>query len=351
MSETTEDGPSFAMLTCANGAEQCVKDAIAPLGWRLAFSRPGFVTCKHDHAAAPPYDTFIRTSSYSIGQVRGVEGQALLAQLMTLLEAHSQEPFDQLHVWPRDRLPIGKFGFEPGLDEVSKVVADELHAVTHPRFVTAAAPNQIAQPGERVLDVVLVDPSHWFVGWHQAEAWETRWAGGVQPLEPDEEPISRAYYKAAESIDWSGFEMNPGDTVVEVGSAPGGACGRFLELGFNVIAVDPAEMDESIAEHPRLKHFRARAGDLPRKEFTGAKWLFVDSNVKPDKTLTTVHHIVTHTHCTIEGMLLTMKLGDYKAAAEIPDWVKRAERWKPRDIRIRQLARNRCEVCFAVRLR
>ena len=344
-------GPSFAMLSCANGAEQCVKDSVAPRGWRLAFSRPGFVTCKHDQNVDPPEGTFIRTSSHSLGQVRGASGDDLLTQLTELLEERLDEPADQLHVWPRDRLPIGKFGFEPGLDEVSKVVADEVFVKLHPRLIAGQAPNQIAEPGQRIVDVILVDPSHWFVGWHTADTWETRWPGGVQPLNPEDEPISRAYFKAAESITWSGFDMKPGDVVVEVGSAPGGACGRFLEMGFSVIAIDPADMDPSIAEHPRLRHLRARAGDLPRREFTGARWLFVDSNVKPEKTLTTVHHIVTHQDCTIEGMLVTMKLGDYAAASEISAWVKRVKQWNPRDIRVRQLARNRCEVCLAVRLR
>ena len=202
-----------------------------------------------------------------------------------------------------------------------------------------------------MLDVVLVEPSDWFVGWHNADDWHSRWPGGVQPIEPQYEPISRAYYKAAESITWSGFEFEPGDVAVEVGSAPGGACGRLLELGLRVIGIDPAEMDPRIANHPRLKHFRARAGDLPRREFRGAKWLLADSNVKPEKTLTTIENIVTHRECTLKGLLLTMKLGDYRAAGRIPDWTDRIGSWGPLDLRVRQLARNRCEVCFAVRLR
>ena len=40
--------PTFAMLSCACGAEQVVKAEMAEQGWRLAFSRPGFVTAKND---------------------------------------------------------------------------------------------------------------------------------------------------------------------------------------------------------------------------------------------------------------------------------------------------------------
>ncbi len=176
----------------------------------------------------------------------------------------------------------------------------------------------------------------------------TRWPGGVQPIEPQHEPVSRAYYKAAESIVWSGFDFAPGDLACEIGSAPGGACGRLLELGMNVIGIDPAEMDPRIVEHPRFKHLRARGEDLPRREYRGVKWLLSDSTVTPEKTLTSVENIVTHRESTIQGTLLTIKLGEYESAARIPQWIERIEKWNPTSIQVRQLARNRCEVCFAV---
>ncbi|NND99458.1 MAG: SAM-dependent methyltransferase, partial [Pirellulaceae bacterium] len=240
--------------------------------------------------------------------------------------------------------------FEPGVDEVSEAVAQEIYKTLAPTHLRCDAPNRIAQPGETVLDVVLVEPSHWFFGTHQADTWPSRWPGGVQPIRPANEPVSRAYYKAAEAITWSGFDLQRGDLAIEIGSAPGGACGRLLELGLRVIGIDPAEMDPRIAEHPKFRHLRARAGDLPRREFRGAKWLLVDSNVKPNKTLVTVGNIVTNRQSTIEGMLLTLKLGDYEAADSIDQWTDKIQSWNPKEIQIRQLARNKCEVCFAVRL-
>lgn len=348
------DDASFAFCCCAVGAEKQVKHEILHEGWRLAFSRPGFITAKHDQMnASLPTGTFVRTSSISLGHLKNSEGATQLHGLNELLATKFPDGwwFDQLHLWPRDRVPIGKFGFEPGLDEVARLVADTVFESLRERWLRCDQPNRIAQPSDRVLDLVLVDPSDWFVGWHEAVTWPSRWPGGVQPIDPQYEPISRAYYKAAEAITWSGFDIRPGDTAVEVGSAPGGACGRLLELGLNVIGIDPAEMDPRIAEHPRFKHLRARAGDLPRKVFRGAKWLLADSNVTPEKTLTTIKNIVNHRECTLEGLLLTMKLGDYEAADRIDQWVEQINRWNPLEIQIRQLARNRCEVCFAIRLR
>ena len=343
--------PTFAMLVCACGAETVVKDTIAEDGWRLSFSRPGFVTAKHDSAAELPQGVFIRSACRALGKARSGNLGELVDALRDQLETGTQQPFHQLHVWPKDRVPIGRFGFEPGQDEVSRSVADEIFRSIADPWLSADAPNRIAQPGDRVLDVVLVEPSHWFFGTHDAAGWHSRWPGGVQPIEPQHEPISRAYYKAAEAITWSGFEMSPGDLVVDIGSAPGGASGRLLELGMRVIGIDPAMMDRRITQNPRFRHIRARAGDLPRKEFRGAKWMLVDSNVKPDKTLVTVKNIVTHRVSEFQGLLITMKIGDYESAGLIEHWRESIARWNPRSIRVRQLARNKCEVCFAIAMR
>jgi 23S rRNA (cytidine2498-2'-O)-methyltransferase len=337
------------MICCAHGAEGLVKSSIAENGWRLAFSRPGFVTAKHDADVPPPTGVFIRTSVRSLGSSKSTSGEESIARLIAMIDP-LQKPFDHLHVWPRDRAPIGRFDFEPGIDEVSTAVAEHIHQQLGPDRLRCATANEIAQPTASVLDVVLVDPSHWFFGTHIATTLPTRWPGGVQPIAPEYEPISRAYYKAAEAIAWSGFDLRPDDLAVEVGSAPGGACGRLLELGLHVIGVDPAEMDPRIADHPRFIHYAARADDLPRRVFRGAKWLLVDSSVKPDSTLSTVRHLVDSRETSFRGCLITLKLREYERADQISRWQREIERWRPKKIEFRQLARNRCEICVAVTL-
>ncbi|MEM6363567.1 MAG: SAM-dependent methyltransferase [Planctomycetota bacterium] len=342
------------MLTCAHGAEAAVKSDLAGSGWRLAFSRPGFVTCKHDDACEPPTGVFVRTSCRSLTQIRNADGnQAIAYVLNVVLQATPRAQYDHVHVFARDRAPIGRFDFEPGPDEVTNAVAEAfMHALQNdPRLsiaITCSKSNQLAQPGQRILNVVLVEPAHWFVGSHVATRSWTTWPGGVQPIAPAEPPVSRAYYKAAEAIEMAGFHMRPGDLAVEVGSAPGGACQRLLEMGLHVIGVDPADMDPRIASHRNFRHLQARAGDLPRRYFSGAKWLLVDSNVKPQATLSTVRNLVTSRHTQFQGLLLTLKLGDYAAAENIDQWRETIQTWGPKRIEIRQLARNRCEVCVAV---
>ena len=171
--------PTFAMLSCACGAEQVVKTEMADEGWRLAFSRPGFVTAKNDQDVPLPNGVFVRTASRTLGQVRGSQANAMVAELASQLAENDPngQKFDQLHVWPKDRVPIGRFGFEPGADEVSSVVSDAVYSGLNETWLKCDAPNRIAQPGDRVLDLVLVDPSHWFMGVHEATVWPTRWPG------------------------------------------------------------------------------------------------------------------------------------------------------------------------------
>ncbi len=338
-----------------------MKREVSDQGWRLAFSRPGFVTLKRESAPAElhgqlPHGIFVRTASHSMGQVRASTASGfgsadeMLAMLLDRMTQsnESARPFDQLHVWPKDRAAIGRFDFEPGVDEVSRAVGEEVLKHLGDRFVRSHTMNVVAQPGERILDVVLVEPTHWFVGFHEATTWPTRWPGAVQPMELAEPPVSRAYYKAAESILWSGFNMRPGEQAIEIGSAPGGACQRLLELGLKVTGIDPAEMDESILSHPRYTHIQARGGDLARREYSGAKWLLVDTISKPEQTLQIVQNIVTNQHSDLVGLLITLKIGDYASDERIESWRRTIESWNVADIRIRQLARNRCEVCFAV---
>ena len=117
-----------------------------------------------------------------------------------------------------------------------------------------------------------------------------------------------------------------------------------------VIGIDPAEMDPRINQHPSFQHIQARGGDLPRRQFRGAKWLLVDSNVKPHQTLTTIENIVNHRQSDFLGLLITLKLGDYHSASLIESWFDRIVSWHPEEVQVRQLARNKCEVCFAVRM-
>jgi 23S rRNA (cytidine2498-2'-O)-methyltransferase len=204
-----------------------------------------------------------------------------------------------------------------------------------------------ASSGDYVLDVVMLGPNEWWMGWHQVASFGQRWPGGVPQFTPPNPMVSRAYLKMREAISWSGFPFRQGDRCIDLGSAPGGASQALLEEGLVVMGVDPAEMDPFVLAHPNFVHVRKRGADVRRREYRGYKWLVADSNVAPAQTLETLEAIVTHPSTSIQGLLITFKLANWELAQELPEYAQRVQSWGYRDVRCRQLAGNHLEVCMA----
>jgi len=76
----------FCLLCCQQGAESALKDEVLPQGWRLAFSRPGFVTFKQSDVPMTdeslPSGIFVRTAAWSVGKILGSDS-ALLAPALS----------------------------------------------------------------------------------------------------------------------------------------------------------------------------------------------------------------------------------------------------------------------------
>ncbi|MGE0758241.1 MAG: SAM-dependent methyltransferase, partial [Pirellulaceae bacterium] len=322
----------FIFAVCQIGAEKALKAEI-DREWpalRFAFSRPGFVTFKLPEQTRWALDvdlrsTFARTYGFSLGKVHGPEARELVPQVWQL--AGSVVPA-HVHTWQRDTAVPGERGFEPGVTPLADEVGRLLLAAQPP--ASSASPpalNQVARPGEWVLDCVLVEPDEWWIGYHVATSPPTCWPGGVPEIAPRDDVVSRAYWKTIEALEWSRLPLRAGDHCAEIGSSPGGAVQALLDRGLTVLGIDPAEMDESLVGHERLTHVRKRAMDLKRREFRDVKWLLADSNVAPHYTLDSVEAIVTHREVHVRGLLLTLKLLDWALAAQIPDYVARVRSW------------------------
>lgn len=347
----------YVYAACQAGAQAALKqevEARAPQ-WRLAFSRPGYVTFKAPEPvslAGPelPRMTFARTRGLSLGRVEGSDQLSTLAGQLWQTPAVSQLQQSHgplaLHVWRRDESVPGERGFEPGRCELSKLVR---------QAVVAAAPEGALRdastaPTDGVaLDVTLVEPNVWWIGAHKLVSRTDRWPGGVPALELPEHAVSRAYLKMAEALKWSAMPCRSGDVWVELGCAPGGASQALLDRGMGVIGVDPAEVDPQLAEHPDFLHVRARAGDARRKQFEPARWLAADINAAPNYTLDAVEPLVNYASLQFRGLLLTLKLPDWSLAqpAALDACRQRVLSWGYRDVRLRQLAFNRRELCLA----
>ncbi len=350
MAASTESGdaPAFLFATCQIGAEAAIKAELAREhpGFRFAYSRPGFLTFKlpADYAPAPSFQlrsVFARAWGYSLGKVDATSLDSAAASIAGRLAAGD---FVGLHVWQRDMAAIGHRGFEPHVTPAALAAEEAIRR--HADVASLVGPPaRVAKSGELVLDCVLVEPHEWWIGQHWAAGGDTGHPGGMREIAVPENMVSRAYFKMQEALAWSGLPIKAGQTCVEVGCSPGGASQALLERDVKVIGIDPAEVDATVLANSRFTHIRKRGADVRRKEFRGVQWLAADMNVAPEYTLDTVEAIVTHEEVNIGGLLITLKLLDWRLADEVPQYLERVRRWGYHQVRARQLAHNRQEVC------
>jgi 23S rRNA (cytidine2498-2'-O)-methyltransferase len=353
MNDVSPSAARFIFCVCQFGAENAAKrEALTRYpDLALAFSRRGFVTFKvrSDQALPDSFElktTLARTSGWSTGRVVRESATEIPEELFARIQASGATC---VHVWERDRSVPGDRGFEPGTTPLAQAVADQIRARLssgeRKEALGGIRVNELARRGERVFDVALVEPDSWWVGWHIAWSPPRRWPGGVPPFDTSVPKVSRAYWKLAEALAWSRLPMEKGQTCVELGAAPGGACQLLLERGLRVLAVDPAELHESIRTHPHLVHLRCRSREVRRVKLKSARWLLADLNVAPKYTLDTVQDIVTHSKIRIRGMILTLKLMDAELPADLGTYLARIRSWGFATVRARQLALNRSEIC------
>jgi 23S rRNA (cytidine2498-2'-O)-methyltransferase len=366
----------FLFVTCQVGAERAVKDELARrwADFQPAFSRPGFLTFKlpGDCTLPPDFDLhsiFARAYGFSLGSVRGDDPEALARSVWGLF---GHRPWHRIHVWERDAAKPGEHGFEPGLT----ATAAAAHAAlvrTCPRALPGKSPpvemaprsqtggfhhsrdsarplddgQQPARPGQWVLDCILLDPGQWWVGYHRVRSVASQWPGGLMPLVLPAGAISRAWLKMEEALRWAHLPIPPKAHWAEIGSAPGGSSQALLQHGYYVTGIDPAVMDQRILDHPCFTHIRRRTAAVRRRDFRKIRWLAADMNVAPDYTLDAVQSIVTHAEVNIRGMLLTLKLPQWKLAGQTPAYLDRIRDWGYNVVRARQLQHNRREFCVA----
>ena len=354
----------YLYCSCQNGAQHVLKDEILSVWptFRLAFSRPGFVTFKvpDDFPAnsLPTLNlksTFARTSGIGLGKLTNDDQTEMIQQLVAELPLEQLPPLKHVHVWQRDPVLPGNRDFEPGRNELTDKIASEIaqklqstKSSTDTATASLASANQIAKVDEAILDVIMVEPNQWWFGWHQATTTVSRWPGGIYSMRLPEHAVSRAYLKMAEALQWARLPIAAQDVVAEIGSAPGGSCQMLLENNFQVIGIDPAQMHTSVLEHPKFTHVRNRVSEMRRSGFSNVKWIMSDSTVTPTYTLDSVEHIVTRDDVNIRGMLLTLKLTNWELVKELPQYLDRIRGWGYQYIRTRQLAFNRREICVAV---
>ncbi len=167
---------------------------------------------------------------------------------------------------------------EAGLGRRTKTVADECFERIRGRMsrvAKLAVQGRPALGASRGLFVYLPTFDRAFVG---REAI----AGGQRRMADDSQAPSRSYLKVEEAYAILGREPGPGETVVDLGAAPGGWSYSAARRGAAVVAIDNGPLKGG-AVHAGIAH---RAEDAFK--FAPGKpvdWLFCDMVEDPDRVL------------------------------------------------------------------
>lgn len=111
------------------------------------------------------------------------------------------------------------------------------------------------------------------------------WLGGQRRMADDDAAPSRSYLKVEEAYIVVGREPVAGETVVDLGAAPGGWSYSAAKRGARVIAVDNGPLKGGALNHPLIEHRLEDAFKFHPPEGVVFDWLFCDLVEEP-------HHVM-----------------------------------------------------------
>ncbi len=319
-------------MTCNFGSEKALIHEVSKLdpSLKLGFSKKGFVTFKSETDLGVNFrleSVFARTQGISLERFKLEEGDiSPLSDYIAGLE--KKFPTSLVHVFPRSR----------------KASEEEDELVKLTQKVQVIYNKEVKHP-EVIIDAVFVEENEVWVGMHKVEKDDYILPGNRPEISLPPEAPSRAFLKIAEAFWLSNPKIKTGETIMEIGSAPGGASYYLLTQGFKVIGVDSAIMDDIVKKNPHFTHLKKTASSVTSNDLEGKKvtWLAMDINVKPDIAfleLKKLLPLLIH----LEGALFTFKIPNQDGFLKVNDYIKRVKKLGFSQIKAKQLYYNRQEI-------
>ena len=131
--------------------------------------------------------------------------------------------------------------------------------------------------------------------------------GGQRRMADDPGAPSRYYLKVEEAYGVLGREPREGETVADLGAAPGGWSFSAAKRGASVLALDNGPLKGAALGHPLILHEQAdafRFAPTPGKTYD---WLFCDVVDDPVKVLALLEHWVAQRWC--RRFIVNLKFG------------------------------------------
>ena len=210
------------------------------------------------------------------------------------METARDERFD--HPWPFCLESAGVDGLNRRAKSVTEECGERLRGRMS-RVAKLAAPGRPAPGPARGLFAYMT-------GFDQAYVSRDAFAGGQRRMADDPQAPSRSYLKAEEAYGIIGREPAAGETVVDLGAAPGGWSYSAARRGALVTAVDNGPMKGG-GLHPGIVH-RAEDAFTFRPE-KPVDWLFCDMVEDPERIAALVERWLREGWC--RRLIVNLKFG------------------------------------------
>lgn len=339
----------FLFTLCQVGAEPTLKSEITRYAphFHFAFSRPGFLTFKSTQGDLQTHceidSIFARMRGVSLGKVT-LDGSSFFEIATEAVQTFGKSKL-RLHVFERDRYAPGDSpkGFKPG-EWAEKAKTQISSQISNQNIFYE---DERAAVGDLVINIMLIEENEAWLGYHVHSDKYCPYPGGKWPITMPQDSPSRAYLKLEEVLAWSNLPLKVGDIAVECGSAPGGASLALLNRGLEVVGIDPAEMDPLFQTQSKFRHIQREVGGVLREDLPNrVDWLLSDMNISPQVSLASVDRLGTRMMDSLLGMILTLKLNQWKVAQEIPPWIAHVKAMGLKRIRVAQLSTHGQEVAL-----
>jgi 23S rRNA (cytidine2498-2'-O)-methyltransferase len=121
--------------------------------------------------------------------------------------------------------------------------------------------------------------------------------GGQQRMADDPGAPSRSYLKLEEAYGILGKEPKPGESVVDLGAAPGGWSFSAAKRGAKVLALDNGPLKGAALNHPNIRHELTDAFRYAPPPGQPVDWLLCDVVDEPAKVMALLNLWVTNRAC------------------------------------------------------
>lgn len=126
-----------------------------------------------------------------------------------------------------------------------------------------------------------------FADFGRAYVAREAWSGGQRRMADDDLAPSRSYLKVEEAYGVLGREPAAGETVCDLGAAPGGWSYSAAKRGARVVAIDNGPLKSGALDNPGIDHRREDAFRFSPAAGAPFDWLYCDMVEEP-------HHVLQH---------------------------------------------------------